>query len=255
MYMAQHTPLPMPPTGNPHIQRGFVLADLLAESVGQPNHSQHMATALTSLGEALEWQLDAWTIDDENMDAPPSCLVKVLFATTSTLFRLIHVSSRQQFQEVYENILHCSIQFLRHSEADVRFGAMRVLEDAWMILALSPKPFASVLLTTLRSIDDAQQRSEWKHILGMLCRASPPFAKKLCDDLAERLLKDHCLVAVLSSNQPCSCPIQAVEKAIVEASTPHDQALSLAASLIASRQSYYFDESQSLCDRFSCPLV
>ena len=256
LYWERGQPRPLPPTGCPHIQRGYILATLLLESCGRDEHEAHTKVALNSMNEVLEWQLDQWTTDDEKVVAPVSNLATVILATTSFLFQLIDAAStREQHAEAYDNIIHCCIQFLRHPNASIRFGATKVLEHAWNILALPTASFASVMLTTFRQIKSTEQKYEWKRILGILSHCSLPFA----NEIYHQAIRDegqelHEFVAVIASNQPSIFqPTSHLTTFVRNAADSKDTAavLSFVAATLATRQAYYFETGFTSLDRLA----
>jgi hypothetical protein len=246
LYWERNQPRPLPPpSGSLHIIRGFVLVNILMEARGRDQYQSHMTVALNSMAEVLEWQLDNWTDDGIKKEAPVSDVTAVLLATTGVLFELIDASAtREQCKEVYDNILHCCIQFLRHPNATVRHYASKVLQNGWSILGLPTAAFTSVLLTTFREIKSTEQRCEWKVIVAIVSRSSRPFAKEIAKILEGNLLQENTLIPVLTSNQPSTFEESGLNDALDKA-TSTKEILSMVAAIVAKRQSFYFDERPS----------
>jgi hypothetical protein len=237
---------PLPPAGCPHLQRGYCLATLIREAP-----PDCLDTALTALGDALEWQLDAWTVDEDDAAkaAPIPCLVMALLGATRTLLKTMNLQNTDTSVEHFDGSLSSSLQLLRHDEPAIREATVGLLEMAWIRGGLTAVPYAGVLLTTLQQETDLERRMEWTRLVGVMSRASPSFAKQLMETLTPTITGSHALVAAVATNAPGSLSAAVLEVALVKADGT--QALSMVSAILALRQSIYFNQGSPTWDRIS----
>ncbi|KAL7580058.1 hypothetical protein ACA910_005043 [Epithemia clementina (nom. ined.)] len=219
------------------------------------------AMALSSLPDMIEWQVDAWTKDEEDEPdkkppASPCRLMALLFAARHALL----VARRTSLDEdALGTLVDNALVLLRHMESHIRTEAVRLLEVAFAY-AVNPAPYVVSIMETIK-----KGRSKPEFLQGMdslvkvAVQASPEFAEQLweflLDPSASSTSVDHAkqesrIVACLCANQPFVIlnGYDALERRMEAVESGSEIAMDMLAAALVGRQTQYFvqpDDAES----------
>ena len=226
-----------------------ICGQLLAATVVRSG-SDLAAMALTSLSDTIEWQIDAWTKDeqeepDKEHPAAPSLLMALLF----TARHAILVSKRQDLDEdTVGTLVDCVLLLLRHPVTIIRTEAVRLLETAFAS-SVDPVPHSGVLLETIkRSLNDELLLDGLHRLVQIVVPRSTEFTRQLYECLlnqesgavlrrpASRLLSAICTnhPPVLLKND------EGIQEQMELAEPGSPLVMDMVSSALTARQTHYF---------------
>jgi hypothetical protein len=184
----------------PHFARGKLLSNFIlwsAEECTQEIGLTLRRHALASITNAVEWQVDCWTVKDRsNADVSrlhSTCLVASLemIATQCALTLTPQLLTTQDHDHI-ETLLQSGIQFLRHSDRKIVYQATELLATALTLINRNEvSEYAWLIFVTIkdRIESDVDGLSVFETLIGSTARRSSRFAVSLYQYLLERCEK------------------------------------------------------------------
>jgi hypothetical protein len=259
----------------PHSSRGRLLADFIARSSRSRRDAdpQFVSTVTSSLSEAIEWQVDHWTVhsedesdnnDEDKNRMHSTCLLASLVCAAHEIFHLQSAESSQEDDDPYATLIRCSVQLLRHSDRGIVYESTRLLIEAFSSANFNKvDEYSSLLLASVRMcLQENHSASTIEKLVAVCSNQSPSFAVSFFKMLwAELDASSHEAENVGNlSNQEVyrwltaaavNCPTVAshhrdrIARLLVEAELAHECQLQAALALLYSRLGRYFPDANS----------
>jgi hypothetical protein len=256
----------MPPAGNqvfcPHKARGQLLATFITRRC-QSRRRRHVGGsflkhALGSLTDAIEWQVDCSTVDEDDDDTASErytpCLLASLFFAVKHCFYFLPTTNKgagtnEGYDDHCETLVESAIQCLHHPNTDVVKEALGLLTLAFTYRSSKRvDDYAGKLLEALKSSLLLETKGfDVENVVAVASQKSPAFASFLYNFLVEKcganLLSDNAArwIAAIASNSPSVVTkdkdrlLSMLEKTATKKGTFH-----LMASLLSLRHVRYF---------------
>lgn len=235
-----------------HSARGRLLAEIIVRCCRSRKvvDQSLLQRFLSSLTDAVEWQADCWTKDedeDEKKQKFAPCLLASLLHAAAALFPLLPPAGDEEEDNPSVTLIESSLQLLRHPDTGVAGMAADLL-----VAALSRRSIdahAPMLFETCKRIlrDEDKDCLFLERVVALASQGSLPFASSMLQILVDSMPQAAkqvplCkLVAAIASNAP-RVAIKIAERLaeMIGKCNESDAKLHLAAAILSTRRARMF---------------